>query len=158
MKFKIRESKAEDMDSVLNLIHALAVFEKEPDAVELSVDDLVRDGFGVDKRFHCFVADVQNAVVGMALVYPRYSTWKGPIIHLEDLIVSETMRGKGIGDALLGEVVKYGESVGAKRISWEVLDWNQPAIDFYEKKGAHVMRDWNVVQLNQEGIKHFFDV
>ena len=145
------------MGSVLSLIQALAVFEKEPDAVELSVDDLVNDGFGTQKRFHCFVAIVQETVVGMALVYPRYSTWKGPIIHLEDLIVSEEMRGLGIGDALLGEVVKYGAGLGAKRISWEVLDWNQPAIDFYEKKGANVMRDWNVVQLDEIGIARFFD-
>lgn len=156
MEFIIREARAEDMVAVLALIRELAAFEKEPDAVELTQNDLVEHGFGPEKRFHVFVAEVSSKVMGMALVYPRYSTWKGPIIHLEDLIVSESMRGLGIGDALLNKVVQYGASVGAKRISWEVLDWNQPAIDFYEKKGAKVMRDWNVVQLNEEGIRQFF--
>ena len=91
----------------------------------------------------------------MALVYPRYSTWQGPVIHLEDLIVSKFMRGKGIGSALLEQVVKYGKEKGVRRIGWEVLDWNEPAIKFYESKGANVMRDWDVVQLDQTGINNF---
>ena len=91
----------------------------------------------------------------MALVYPRYSTWKGPVIHLEDLIVSEDFRGSGLGTALLNEVVKYGAQLGVKRISWDVLDWNSPAIDFYEKKGAKVLRDWDVVHLDEKGIQEY---
>ena len=88
-------------------------------------------------------------------MYTRFSTWKGTVLHLEDLIVSEQMRGSGLGTALLDEVVKYGNKLGVKRISWEVLDWNESAISFYENKGANVLRDWDVVQLDEEGIKNY---
>ncbi len=155
MKYIIRESTKSDMPQVLDLINELAVFEKEEDAVEVTVDDLIADGFGPKKSFHCFVAENEGDIVGMALVYPRYSTWKGPVIHLEDLIVKEKMRGSGLGTALLNKVVKYGSELGVKRISWEVLDWNDPAINFYESKGANVMRDWNVVQLNETAIQNY---
>lgn len=151
----IRDAKASDMKSVLELIKELASFEKEPGAVEVTEDDLVRDGFGSNKLFHCFVAESDSKIVGMALVYNRYSTWKGPIIHLEDLVVAESMRGSGLGTALLDEVVKYGAARGAKRINWEVIDWNEPAIAFYEKKGAKVLRDWDVVQLDENGINSY---
>ncbi len=157
MKYLIREAVEADMPQVLNLIKELATFEKEDNAVEVNVEDLKRDGFGKEKLFHCFVATHENAIIGMALVYPRYSTWKGAVIHLEDLIVNEKYRGTGIGSALLTEVVKYGYKLGVKRISWEVLDWNESAIAFYESKGANVMRDWDVVQLNQEGIQNFIN-
>ncbi len=157
MNYNIRTARTEDMDQVLQLIRELAVFEKEGHEVEVTVDDLVKDGFGVEKRFHCFVAEANGSLVGMALVYPRYSTWKGPVLHLEDLIVTEKMRGSGLGNALLKEVVKYGNDLGVKRIGWEVIDWNEPAIAFYEKKGARVMRDWDVVQLNEEGIRNFLE-
>ena len=155
MKFSIREAKKEDMDQVLSLINELAVFEKEENAVEVTLDDLIRDGFGANPLFHCFVGEVGNKIKGMALVYNRYSTWKGPIIHLEDLIVTESMRGTGMGTALLNEVVTYGHGLGVKRINWEVIDWNEPAIKFYESKGANVMRDWDVVQLDENGIKNY---
>jgi len=148
MEYKIRTSRREDMGQVLQLIQELATFEKEENAVEVSLQNLEEDGFGKTPLFHCFVAEKENRIVGMALVYPRYSTWKGPVIHLEDLIVTEEMRGSGLGTALLNEVVKYGHDLGVKRISWEVLDWNEPAIGFYESKGANVMRDWDVVHLN----------
>ncbi len=155
MKYLIREAQKSDMSQVLKLINELAVFEKEADAVEVTVSDLERDGFGDDVLFHCFVAEVEGSIKGMALVYNRYSTWKGPIIHLEDLIVTDSMRGTGIGTALLNEVVKYGYKLGVKRINWEVIDWNEPAIKFYESKGANVMRDWDVVQLDEQGIKNY---
>nr|WP_273569058.1 GNAT family N-acetyltransferase [Maribacter sp. Hal144] len=155
MDFSIRQARIDDMPQLLGLIKELAVFEKESNAVEVTVENLKRDGFGKQKLFHCFVAEFENKIVGMALVYPRYSTWKGPVIHLEDLIVSEKMRGSGLGTALLNEVVKYGAAQGVKRISWEVLDWNDPAIKFYESKGARVMRDWDVVQLDEAGIKNY---
>ena len=157
MEYAIRDATAEDMPSVLELIKELATFEKEASAVEVTSDDLVHDGFGTDKRFHCFVAEADTNIVGMALIYNRYSTWKGPIIHLEDLVVSETMRGSGLGTALLNEVVKYCADQGVKRISWEVLDWNEPAIDFYERKGAKVLRDWDVVHLDAQGIKNYLN-
>jgi GNAT superfamily N-acetyltransferase len=157
MNYIIRDAQASDMTQVLGLIQELATFEKEEDAVEVSENDLINDGFGDQKRFHCFVAESDCAIVGMALIYPRYSTWKGPIIHLEDLIVTEKMRGSGLGTALLNEVVKYGRKLGVKRINWEVIDWNETAIEFYESKGAKVMRDWDVVQLDQEGIKNYLE-
>lgn len=157
MEYTIRKARIEDMEQVLNLVQELADFEKEPDAVEVTKDDLVKDGFGEQKMFQCFVAETEKGIVGIALVYPRYSTWKGLVIHLEDLIVSENMRGTGLGTALLDQVVKYGAELGVKRISWEVLDWNEPAIDFYEKKGANVLRDWDVVHLDEEGIKNYLE-
>ena len=155
MEYTIRTSRKEDMGQVHQLIQELATFEKEDNAVEVTIKDLEEDGFGKNPLFHCFVAEKEGRIVGMALVYPRYSTWKGPVIHLEDLIVTKEMRGSGLGTALLNEVVTYGHDLGVKRISWEVLDWNEPAIGFYESKGANVMRDWDVVQLNEEAIKNY---
>ena len=155
MDFKIRKAVLKDMPQVLDLITELAVFEKEPDAVEITIADLQNDGFGEDPAFECFVAELEGKVEGIALVYSRYSTWKGRILHLEDLIVSQKMRGSGLGTALLDEVVRYGHQLGVKRICWDVLDWNASAIEFYEKKGADVKRDWNVVHLTETGIKNY---
>jgi GNAT superfamily N-acetyltransferase len=150
-----RLAKKQDMPRVLELIKELAIFEKEPDAVEVTLSDLERDGFGDNPKFTCFVSEINNTVEGIALVYTRYSTWKGEVLHLEDLIVSEKCRGKGLGSKLLDTVVKYGKEKGVRRISWEVLDWNEPAIVFYEKKGANVMRDWDVVHLNERAIENY---
>lgn len=155
MTFNIRKATKTDMPQVLNLIQELAIFEKEPDAVEVKVDDLLQHGFGNHPAFQCFVAEIDGQIDGIALVYQRFSTWKGIVLHLEDLIVSQKSRGSGLGTALLDEVVKYGAELGVKRISWEVLNWNEPAITFYEKKGADIKRDWNVVHLNEEGIKNY---
>ena len=154
---KIREAEEKDVPRIWELIYELAVFEKEKDAVEVTPEDLLRDGFGPDKRFHCFVAETHEGVMGIALLFHRYSTWKGPIIHLEDLIVSEKARGQGLGSALLHRVIRYGKELGVKRINWEVLDWNEPAIRFYEQNGAKVMRDWNVVQMDEEGIRRYLE-
>ncbi len=153
----IREAVEADMPRVLELIQELAVFEREPDAVEVTAAQLAADGFGDQSAFHCFVAEVEGKVGGMALVYPRYSTWKGVVLHLEDLIVTESMRGIGLGVALLNRVVQFGAEEGVKRISWEVLDWNKPAIDFYEKKGALLLRDWDVVHLDEQGIQNYLE-
>lgn len=155
MTFNIRKATKTDMSQVLDLINELAVFEKEPDAVEITVEDLLQNGFGNQPSFQCFVAEIDNKIEGIALVYPRFSTWKGKVLHLEDLIVSQNRRGLGLGSALLDEVVKYGAALGVKRISWEVLNWNEPAIAFYERKGADIKRDWNVVHLTEEGIKNY---
>lgn len=156
MHYQIREARKADMKGVWNLIHELAVFEKEPQAVEVAVTDLERDGFGDHPLFNCYVAEnTAQEIIGIALFYPRYSTWKGPVIHLEDLVVSEAYRGQGLGNALLKKVVAFAREKQLKRVSWEVLDWNTPAIDFYEAKGANVMRDWNVVQLDEKGIASF---
>ncbi len=155
MNFTIRNARKEDMPSVLGLIKELALFEKEEHAVEVTVNELENDGFGENPAFMCFVAEIDNTVVGTAIVFNRFSTWKGRILHLEDLVVSQKMRGKGIGSALLDRVVKHGYDLGVKRINWEVLDWNTGAIKLYESKGAKVLRDWDVVHLDQQGIENY---
>lgn len=151
----VRLATVDDMPQVWNLIKELALFEKEEHAVEITVEDLKRDGFGEHPKFTCFVAEVDATVQGIALVYPRYSTWKGTAIHLEDLIVNKAYRGKNLGTQLLNAVVQYGKNLAVKRISWEVLDWNKPAINFYENKGAKVLKDWDVVQLDENGIENY---
>lgn len=143
------------MTAVLGLIRELAVFEKEPDAVVVTVADLERDGFGEKPLFQTFVAELNGEIIGMALYYYRYSTWKGKTIHLEDLIVKEAHRGTGAGLALYTEIMKQGKKDGVRRIEWNVLDWNEPAIRFYEKSGAKVLDDWRVVHMDEEGIKKF---
>lgn len=152
MRYTIRPAQAEDMADVLRLIRELAVFENEPDAVEVTLEQLREDGFGASPRFRCLVGSDHDAIVGMALFYPRYSTWKGLVIHLEDLIVTEAARGTGLGSALLTEVIRYAARQGARRVSWEVLDWNAPAIEFYEGRGARIMGEWKVVHLDKKGI------
>ena len=145
------------MTAVLELIKELAVFEKEPNAVVVSVTDLVRDGFCENPLFYTFVAIVNNEIVGMALYYYRYSTWKGKTIHLEDLIVKEKMRGSGCGTALYKEILKQGQKDKVRRIEWNVLGWNKPAIDFYEKTGAKVLNEWWCVQIDQESVDNFLE-
>ena len=151
----IRKATKNDMPSVLELIQELATFEKEPDAVVVTVDDLVRDGFSENPLFQCFVAEVHGEIIGMALYYYRYSTWKGKTIHLEDLIVKENKRGTGAGFSLYKEIIKQGKAENVRRIEWNVLDWNTPAINFYEKSGAKVLDDWRVVHMDEEGINNF---
>ena len=153
----IRKATKNDMPSVLELIQELATFEKEPDAVVVTVDDLVRDGFSENPLFQCFVAEEENEIVGMALYYYRYSTWKGKTIHLEDLIVKENKRGTGAGFALYKEIIKQGKAKNVRRIEWNVLDWNTLAIDFYEKSGAKVLGDWRVVHMDDKGIEQFLN-
>ncbi len=155
MNYIIRNAIPEDMDQVLDLIKELATFEKEPDAVEVTVQELVKEGFGEHPLFHCFVAEVDHKIVGIALVYYRFSTWKGRSIHLEDLIVKESMRGTGLGSALYAEVIKYAKSKGVRRVEWVVLDWNKNAIDFYEKSGAKLLKDWYLVQMDENGVDKF---
>jgi len=155
MNVIIREGIESDMPAVLNLIKELAHFEKESNAVEVTETDLAVHGFGVSPLFKTFVAEVNRAVVGMALFYPRYSTWKGPTIHLEDLIVTKDNRGLGIGKSLYKKVLEYGYEQGVERIEWNVLDWNTPAIDFYERTGAVVLREWDTAQIHRKGIKNY---
>jgi len=153
----IRTGLKQDMPAVLELIKELATFEKEPDAVIVTVADLERDGFSDNPLFHTIVAEVDNAILGMALYYYRYSTWKGKTIHLEDLIVKEKMRGSGIGFALYSEIMVQGKSDGVRRIEWNVLDWNTEAIEFYEKSGARVFKNWLVAQIDEQGIDSFLN-
>lgn len=153
----IRKATKNDMPSVLELIQELATFEKEPNAVVVTVEDLICDGFTENPLFQCFVAQEENNIIGMALYYYRYSTWKGKTIHLEDLIVTESKRGTGVGFALYKEIIKQGKVENVRRIEWNVLDWNTPAIDFYKKSGAKVLDDWRVVHMDDKGIEQFLN-
>jgi GNAT superfamily N-acetyltransferase len=163
---KIRKGISSDMPSVLALIKELAVFEKEPNAVVVTIEDLIRDGFSENPLFYCFVAEENlessegyrsTEIIGMALYYYRFSTWKGKTIHLEDLIVREDKRGTGAGMALYSEVIRQGKLDNVRRIEWAVLDWNTPAIHFYKKTGANVLTDWHVVQMDEQGIDAFLN-
>jgi GNAT superfamily N-acetyltransferase len=151
----IRKGQKQDMPAVLDLIKELAIFEKEPEAVVVTIQDLEKDGFLENPLFHIFIAIVDNEIIGMALYYYRYSTWKGKTIHLEDLIVKEKMRGTGAGYALYSEIIKQGKKDNVRRIEWNVLDWNIPAINFYNKSGAKVLDDWRVVHMDEQGINEF---
>lgn len=153
MENTIRKFRKEDLPQILELIQELADFEKEPDAVEVDAIILEREGFGENPLFTCFVAEVNNRIEGMALVYFRFSTWKGRTVHLEDLIVRQEKRGTGLGSALYKKVIEYALEQGVKRCEWVVLDWNTPAIDFYERSGATILRDWNTVQMNENAMK-----
>lgn len=152
---KIRIGNPTDMPAVLELIRELAIFEREPDAVVVTADDLVRDGFGPQPMFGTFVAEMNGEIVGMALYYYRYSTWKGRTIHLEDLIVREALRGQGIGEALYAHVLRQAQKDKVRRVEWNVLSWNTPAIDFYEKSGARVLDDWRVAQMDDASVTKF---
>ena len=140
------------MSSVLKLVNELAVFEKEPNAVKVTVDDLIGNGFKDNPAFLTFVAELEGVIVGMALFYNRFSTWEGPSLHLEDLIVTEKFRGKGIGKALYDKVLDFALQKGIKRVEWVVLDWNKPAIAFYKSTGAIMLEDWNICQINNQSI------
>ncbi|PQB05272.1 GNAT family N-acetyltransferase [Aureitalea marina] len=152
---QVRIALQEDMPQVLELIRELARFEKEPDAVDISTEDLVKEGFSDQPLFHCFVAENDDQIVGMALVYFRFSTWKGRTLHLEDLIVKEDYRGKGIGEALYTAVMKYGHEQGVKRVEWVVLDWNYGALKFYERSGATILKDWYLAQMDEQSLENF---
>ena len=158
----IRKGNPEDMKAVLELIQELAIFEKEPEAVVITAADLVRDGFGEKPLFQVFVDEIENEsndkeIVGIELYYYRYSTWKGKTIHLEDLIVKEKMRGPGLGSALYAEIMKQGKKDNVRRVEWNVLDWNTPAVNFYKNSGARILDGWQVVQMDQDGINSFLE-
>ncbi|WP_158840685.1 GNAT family N-acetyltransferase [Polaribacter sp. L3A8] len=155
MGFIIRKGVEKDMESVLDLITELAVFEKEPDAVEITVEDLKRDGFSENPKFQIFVAEQENKIIGIALFYERYSTWKGRTIHLEDLIVTQSKQKIGAGKALYTAVLKYAYDNNFNRVAWEVIDWNTNAVEFYKSTGATYLNDWSVVQMNKENLSKF---
>ena len=156
MSFIIRPGKKKDAQSILNLIIELAVFEKEPNAVEITAEDLIQDGFSNKPKFKTFVAEEPDGtIIGMALFYERYSTWKGKTIHLEDLMVTESKRGIGAGKKLYASIMKYAQENEFKRVAWEVLDWNVNAIDFYKNTGATVYDEWRVCQMNEQNLSQF---
>jgi len=154
----VRKADKQDMPQVLELIKELAVFEKEPvSVVEVTVSELEEAGFGDNPQFICFVAEANQEIKGLALVYFRFSTWKGRTLHLEDLIVRESDRGKGIGMLLYKEVLKFAKKEKVKRVNWVVLDWNENAIQFYEKTGAEVLDDWRLVEMNKDALEIFLN-
>lgn len=155
MNVTLRPAEKQDSQAILRLIQELAVFEKEPESVLLTVSDIERYGFGSSPLFQCLVAQVEQQVVGMALYYQRFSTWKGPTYHLEDLIVTEAYKGKGIGTQLYTAFIQMAYESGVERIEWNVLDWNTPAVGFYEKSGATVLHDWSSVQMHKAEMEAF---
>ncbi|MDO6738174.1 GNAT family N-acetyltransferase [Wenyingzhuangia sp. 2_MG-2023] len=157
MNCLVRKGELKDAKAIYSLIEELAVFEREPEAVEVTLKDIEEDGFGKFPKFEVFVGEIDDVVVGMALFYYRYSTWKGTTIHLEDLIVKEAARGKGMGKLLYNQVLKYAQEQQLRRVEWAVLDWNTPAVDFYENSGAVVFKDWRVVQMDQEQLKTYVE-
>ena len=155
MEIIIRRALETDMPRVLQLITELAAFEKEAHQVEVTTAELIEAGFGPTPKFVCFVAEVEGNVQGMALCYFRFSTWKGKTVHLEDLIVTELFRGKGLGTQLYKTVLQFAKDEGVKRVNWEVLLWNDPAIQFYENSGAQVLEDWGVVSMTQQNLEKY---
>lgn len=155
MKAVVRRAIQSDSEAILKLIQELAAFEKEPESAQLSQADIERYGFGVQPLFHCLVAEVENQVVGMALYYERFSTWKGPTLHLEDLIVTENSKNQGIGTQLYAAFIRQAYDQGVARIEWNVLDWNRPAVNFYEKSGATVLHEWSTVQMHRAEMKAY---
>lgn len=158
MKTIIRKGKKTDASEILSLIKELAVFERAPNAVIINRESIEKFGFGKNPLFKCFVAQQGKKIVGVALFYQRYSTWKGPTLHLEDLIVTEKMKGKGIGSKLYKAFLKYAHELGVERVEWTVLDWNLAAIDFYQKSGAKVLSDWRTVQMDKKTIQNYFKI
>ena len=155
MSFTIRFASKKDMVSVHQLITELAVFENEPNAVEISIKDLENDGFSENPKFKIFIAEENEVTIGMTLFYERYSTWKGKAIHLEDLIVTASKRKLGVGKALYTKLMQYAFDNNYKRVAWEVLDWNKNAIDFYESTGAKILEGWQVVHMTEENLEKF---
>jgi GNAT superfamily N-acetyltransferase len=139
----IRKAQAEDVGIILKLIRGLAEYEREPQAAVATEEDLLRDGFAADPKFYCVIAEREGIAVGFALYFFSYSTWKGrPGLYLEDLFVLPEYRGKGIGRALLMHLAKVAVDENCARYEWQVLDWNKPAIAFYEALGARQMKEW----------------
>ena len=138
----IRKGKIEDLPHVLDLIKELALFEKAPEQVTNTVEAMEEDAFGKNPCFDFFVAEVENKIVGIAVYFVKYSTWKGKGLYLDDLLVTEKMRGKGIGKKLFDEIIAEAKRINAKQLHWQVLDWNTPAIDFYKKYGASIEAEW----------------
>jgi GNAT superfamily N-acetyltransferase len=141
MQILIRKGNAEDLPSALDLVKELAIFEQAPDEVEVSLQQM-KNWFEVDQLFDFFVLEKNNQIAGIALYYYKYSTWKGRCLFLEDLIVTEKERNNGYGKLLFDEVVKLAKKEKVKRLEWQVLDWNEPAIAFYKKHNASFDAEW----------------
>ncbi|MEO5943097.1 MAG: GNAT family N-acetyltransferase [Ferruginibacter sp.] len=143
MEITIRKAVKEDCHKMMDLINELAVYEKAPEQVTVNFDHFVESGFGPDPVWQAFVAEIPEVgVVGFALYYIRYSTWKGQRLYLEDLLVTESLRGKGIGKLLFDRLIEEGKEKKYSGMVWQVLDWNEPAINFYKKYSADFDGGW----------------
>ena len=138
----VRRGTPEDIPATLNLIRELALYEKAPHEVENTEEKMLQDGFGPNPIFGFHVAELESEIVGIAVYYFRYSTWKGRRLYLEDIVVTESQRGKGIGKLLLEASIEEARRTGCNGMTWQVLEWNTPALRFYEKFGASFDGEW----------------
>ncbi len=153
--FTVRKGTKNDVRAVHALIVELAIYERAEQEVSNTVDQLLRDGFGENPVYELLVAETEGKVVGMALWYTKYSTWKGKCGYLEDLVVQADLRGRGIGKALFLEVAKACARRGYGRMEWQVLDWNEPAIGFYRSLGAGLDPEWLNGKLTKDELQTF---
>jgi len=149
----IRPGRREDLPRVLELVKELAEFERAPEQVTNTVEMMEMDGFGANPAFGLFVAEKASFVVGISIYYYRYSTWKGRRLYLEDIVVSESERGHGIGKRLFEMTMKKALEENCTGMVWQVLEWNEPAIDFYKKYGAKLDDEWINVSLEADEIE-----
>lgn len=155
MEIKLRKATESDLSVVLELIRELATYERAPNEVTVTLDDLKNDGFGKNPIYEAILAEENGQVLGMAFYFYAYSTWKGKCIYLEDIIVKEKHRGRKIGKLLFEAVIIKCKEVKAKRMMWQVLDWNTPAINFYKKYDAVLDPTWVNGKLTEEQINNF---
>ena len=149
----IRKATAQDAPLILDFIRRLAEYERECNAVVATEEDIIRDGFGSERKYRCLIAEWNGASAGFAFFFYNYSTWLGrPGLYLEDLFVKPETRGRGYGRVLLIHLAKIARDHGCGRMEWAVLNWNEPAIQFYRKLGAIPLEDWTVFRLTQNGI------
>lgn len=153
MNIIVRKSNKEDLPQVLGLIKELALYEKSPEAVTNTVEDMLNDGFSEKPVFFCDVAEVEHKIIGIAVYFIKYSTWKGKGIYLDDIVVTESWRGKGVGKKLFDHVVKESVKLDAKQLHWQVLDWNEPAINFYKKYPTEFDSEWINCKLNDRQLR-----
>lgn len=150
----IRPAFPDDAALILRFIRALAVYEREPDAVVATEEKLIQHGFGSEPYFHCLIAELNGTPAGFAFYFFDYSTWLGaPGLYLEDLFVDPVFRGKGLGKALLERLAAIALERGCARMKWEVLDWNEPAIEFYRAMGAEFLDEWRNVCLGRDALR-----
>jgi len=142
MGITIRKATKNDLSEVLSLIKELALFEKQPQEVTITLEQLEQDGFGEHPLYWIILAEENGGIVGMSFYYIRYSTWKGRCLYLEDLVVKEKYKQQGIGKLLFEATLKEAKKMDAKLMNWQVLDWNEPAIQFYKKFNAELDDEW----------------
>ena len=149
----IREGEKKDLPQVLDLVKELATYEKAPHEVTNTVEQMEKDGFGSNPIYGLFVAEEGNKIVGISIYYWRYSTWKGRRLYLEDIVVTESWRGKGVGKLLFDRTMKHTLDENCTGMMWQVLEWNEPAINFYKKYGAKMDTEWTNCNLEADQIR-----